>query len=154
MRCGRIKGSGIVIDGSIRLGCLLLPPLLALAIVDAPVALVVRLVRVISADDYSVGDFGGLWVGAHGVWVVGLRGDGGLAVEIWDYRVLDGGLDGNGSRRGGIEVGSSHNRIGRWLAHQAREMVASRELPVGFGWAMFLAAWNQEIARHFTGNEE
>jgi hypothetical protein len=114
MCCGRIKGSGIVIDGSICIGCRLFLPLLALAIVDAAVALVVRLIRVVSTDYNGVRNLGALRVGGHGDWVMGNGWRGGgevqsclvsgrcLVLELWDYRVLDGALDGNGSRRNGI----------------------------------------------------
>lgn len=66
MSCGRIKGSGIVIVGSIWFDFLLSLPVFALAIINAVIAFVVRLIRVISADYYRVGDFGWLRVGRHG----------------------------------------------------------------------------------------
>jgi hypothetical protein len=74
MSCGRIKGSGIVIVGSIWFDFLLFLPLFALAIVNAVIAFVVRLIRVISADYYRVGDFGCLRVGFHDEQVVRNRG--------------------------------------------------------------------------------
>jgi hypothetical protein len=72
IRCGRIKGPGIFIVGSILVDSLLFLPFFAHAIVNAFVGVIVGLLRVVPSDYYGVRVCSRFRLRVHGGWV--LRG--------------------------------------------------------------------------------